>query len=310
MTEITISELVSELEVDLELKVISGIDGADRKITQVDINRPGLALVKYFKHFGWQRIQILGRGEISYLSDLSDEERRDVLSHIFKYEIPCFIVDWGFPPPKELIILSNRHSVPVISTPISTGKLITRLTLYLEEKLAEPIDHYGTLVDIYGIGVLLIGEHSVGKSECALELVERGHRLVADDRILIKRIGNKLIGTAPKSTVNIMEIRGIGIIDIKEMFGYSAICEKKEIELVLSLELWNPNKEYERIGLDEKPTKIYDVDVPTITIPVAPGRNISVIAEVAAINHRLKSMGIKPIEKFIKNGIRKIKKRD
>ncbi|MEW6103770.1 MAG: HPr(Ser) kinase/phosphatase [bacterium] len=300
MAEITIKELIDDLKDDLRFEVIAGQKGLSRLITQADINRPGLALIKYFKHFGYQRIQVLGKGEISYLHDISKKEREGILKNIFQYEIPCFIVDWGQPVPDELIELSNSHNIPIISTPVPTGKLTTNLTLYLEEKFTESTHQYGTLVDIYGVGVLLTGKHSVGKSECALELIERGHRLIADDGVLIKRIGNTLIGEAPPKTANHIEIRGLGIINVQELFGFSAICEKKEIELILHLEIWDDKKEYDRVEPSEKPMKILDVSVPKMLIPVGPGRNMSVIAEIAALNHRLKKMGKKPLNNFIK----------
>lgn len=290
MPTITIKELVDELKDDLQFKIISGEGGLLRKITVSDINRPGLALVKYFTHFGYKRIQVLGKGEISYLHHLSKKQRNEILEEIFRYDIPCFIIDWNLPVPDELIALSNTHNIPVISTPIPTGKLTTKLTLYLEEKFAEPIREYGTLVDVYGVGVLLRGKHSVGKSECALELVERGHRLVADDAVLIKKIGNTLVGEAPPATCNHIEIRGLGIINICELFGFSAICEKKEIDFVLHLELWDEKTEYDRVGFKEHETRILDVVVPKVIVPVAPGRNMAVITEVAALNHRLKKM--------------------
>lgn len=290
MPTITVKDLLDGLKDDLKFKIVGGEAGLSKKITISDINRPGLALIKYFTHFGYKRIQVLGKGEISYIHHLSKKERKEVLEAIFTYDIPCFIVDWNLPVPEELIALSNLHNIPVLSTPIPTGKLITKLTLYLEEKFAEPIREYGTLVDVYGIGVLLTGKHSVGKSECALELVKRGHRLVADDAVLIKRIGNTLRGEAPPATANYIEIRGLGIINICELFGFSAICEKKEIDLVLHMELWDEKTEYDRVGFKEQTTTILDIHVPMVVVPVAAGRNMSVITEAAVLNHRLKRM--------------------
>jgi HPr kinase/phosphorylase len=305
--ELTVKQLMDDMAEPLGLKIVAGAEGIERKITQADINRPGLALVKYFKHFGFRRIQVLGKGEIAYLHDLSTEEREEVLAEFFKYEIPCFIVDWGLPVPAELTHLSNKHNIPVISTPIPTGRLTTQLILYLEEWFAEKIVEYGTLVDVYGVGVFLMGKHSVGKSECALELVERGHRLVADDSVLIKRIGTKLVGEAPPATANHMELRGLGIINVKELFGFSSICQRKEIDLVVMLEIWEEGKEYDRLGMEETRTKILDIEVPTVTIPVAPGRNLAIITEVAAINQRSKKMGMNLAERFIESQKRRLK---
>jgi HPr kinase/phosphorylase len=307
-TEITIKELLNDLGKPLKLKVIAGKYGIERKITEADINRPGLALAKYFKHFGYKRIQILGKGEIAYLHDLSKEERKDILAKFFTYEIPCFIVDWGSPPPKELIAFSDEYNVPVISTPTSTGRLTAQLILYLEERFAAHKLEYGTLIDVYGIGVFLRGKHSIGKSECALELIERGHRLVADDSVLIKRIGTGLIGEPPPPTAEIMEFRGLGIINIKELFGISSICQKKEIDLVIALEEWKEGEEYDRTGLDELKISILDVDIPIITIPVAPGRNLAVITEVAAINQRSKKLGKNTSKRFADKQKKRLKK--
>lgn len=304
---ITIKELLKDLSKPLKLKVIAGKKGLERKIVEANINRPGLALAKHFKYFGFKRIQVLGKGEMAYLNDLREEERRDVLVNFFAYEIPCFIVDWGIPPPKELILFANEYNIPLISTPTSTGQLTTQLIHYLEERLSAYSLEYGTLVDVYGIGVFLRGEHSVGKSECALELIERGHRLVADDAVLIRRIGTKLVGEPPPATAEIMEIRGLGIINIRELFGLSSICQKKEIDLVILLEKWEEGKEYERTGLEELKTTILDVDLPKIVIPVAPGRNLAIITEVAAINQRAKMIGKNMAKRFLAKQNRRLK---
>ncbi|MFH0774508.1 MAG: HPr(Ser) kinase/phosphatase [bacterium] len=309
-TEITVKELLKDLGESLNLKVIAGEKGIERKITEADINRPGLALAGYFTYFGFKRIQILGKGEIAYLHDLPEEERKNILAKFFTYKIPCFIVDWGSPPPKELILFSNEYNIPVISTPTSTGRLTTQLILYLEERFAAHSLEYGTLVDIYGVGIFLRGKHSVGKSECALELVERGHRLVADDSVLIKRIGTGLIGEPPPATAEVMELRGLGIINIKGLFGISSICQKKEIDLVIALEKWEEGKEYDRTGLDELKTRILDVDIPMIIVPVAPGRNLAVITEVAAINQRAKKIKENTAESFADKQKERLKRRD
>ncbi|MEK9149378.1 MAG: HPr(Ser) kinase/phosphatase, partial [Candidatus Desantisbacteria bacterium] len=236
-------------------------------------------------------------------------ERKNILAAFFKYEIPCFIVDWNSQTPKELILFANQYNIPVISTPTPTGRLTTQLVLYLEERFADHSLEYGTLIDVYGVGIFIRGKHSIGKSECALELVERGHRLVADDSVLIKRIGIGLVGQPPPATAEIMEFRGLGIINIKELFGLSSICPKKEIDLVIELEEWKEGKEYDRTGLDELKTKILDVDVPKVVIPVAPGRNLAVITEVAAINQRTKKIGENTAESFAKKQKKRLKDR-
>lgn len=307
-TEITVQELLKDLSVPLNLKVIAGEKGVERKITQADINRPGLALAKYFKHFGYKRIQILGKGEIAYLNDLPKEERKNILSEFFTYEIPCIIIDWGSPAPRELILLANQHNIPIVTTPTPTGRLTVQLVHYLEEKFSAHSLEYGTLIDVYGVGVFLRGDHSIGKSECALELIERGHRLVADDSVLIKRIGTGLTGEPSPATAEVMELRGLGIINIKGLFGISSICQKKEIDLVIALEEWKKGKEYDRTGLDDLKTRILDVDIPMVTIPVAPGRNLAVITEVAAINQRAKKLGEDTAKTFAQKQKERLKK--
>lgn len=284
--------MIEDPNTELEFEIISGKEGLNNEIVAHDINRPGLALAGYLEFFGSKRIQVLGKGEISYLECLNREEREKILEKMFEYEISCFIVTWDQKTPKELIELTKRYKVPLLRTSLPTGMLTALLTFYLERMFAPEISIHANLVEVHGIGVIILGESGIGKSECALELVERGQRLVADDVVKIKRVGpGVLIGFPSEIIGHHMEIRGLGIIDIKEIFGVGYVSPQAKIELAVTLEAWNPKKEYDRLGIDENGIEILGVDIPQILIPLQPGRNIAVIVEVAAMNQRLKRMG-------------------
>jgi HPr kinase/phosphorylase len=300
MSSITIEEMLSDQSAGLELELVAGREGIKKKITTTNINRPGLALAGYFEYFGHKRVQVLGKGEISYLLQLPPEKKREILDKLFQYEITCFIVAWGQEIPPELIEYAEKHKTVILRTPLSTARLTTALTLYLEDKFAPEVSMHGDLVDVYGVGVLILGRSGVGKSECALDLVEKGHRLIADDVVTIKRKRGVLIGTSAELIKYHMEIRGLGIIDIKSLFGTKAICSEKEVELAVNLEEWRSDKEYDRLGLEESAINILDIEIPYLIIPVRPGRNITVIVEVAAMNHRLKQMGYYSAREFSK----------
>ncbi len=284
--------MIEDPTTELEFEIISGKEGLNNEIVAHDINRPGLALAGYLEFFGSKRIQVLGKGEISYLEYLNREEREKILEKMFEYEISCFIVTWGQKTPKELIELTKRYKVPLLRTSLPTGMLTALLTFYLERIFAPEISIHADLVEVHGIGVIILGESGIGKSECALELVERGHRLIADDVIKIRRVGPGVLIGFPSEIVGYhMEIRGLGIIDIKEIFGVGSVSPQAKIELAVNLETWNPKNEYDRLGIDEKIKDILGVHIPQIVIPLQPGRNIAVIVEVAAMNQRLKRMG-------------------
>ncbi|MFC4411501.1 HPr(Ser) kinase/phosphatase [Chungangia koreensis] len=283
------------------LKLVSGEEGIGRHILMSDISRPGLEMAGYFTHYPANRVQLLGKTELSFFAMLKVSDRIDRMRKLCTPDTPAIIVCHDMVVPNELKNVSNDFHVPVLTTKIPTTKFSSLLTNYLESKLAPMTAVHGVLVDIYGIGVLLTGKSGVGKSETALELIKKGHRLVADDSVEIRQESeNTLVGNAPKLIEHLLEIRGLGIIDIMTLFGASAVRTHKRISLVIDLELWDPEKQYDRLGLEEDKMKIIDTELTKLTIPVRPGRNLAVIIEVAAMNFRLKRMGVNAAEEFSK----------
>jgi HPr kinase/phosphorylase len=284
-----------------DLKLVSGEEGIGRHILMSDISRPGLEIAGYFTHYPANRVQLLGKTELSFFAMLKVSDRIDRMRKLCTPDTPAIIVCHDMEVPNELKSVSNDFHVPVLTTKIPTTKFSSLLTNYLESKLAPMTAVHGVLVDIYGIGVLLTGKSGVGKSETALELIKKGHRLVADDSVEIRQESeNTLVGNAPKLIEHLLEIRGLGIIDIMTLFGASAVRTHKRISLVIDLELWDPEKQYDRLGLEEDKMKIIDTELTKLTIPVRPGRNLAVIIEVAAMNFRLKRMGVNAAEEFSK----------
>lgn len=283
---------VMELVRHFQLEIVAGEDGLNRLITVDDLYRPGLEMAGYFQYHPTERIQILGRTEISFVNTLTSEERRERMRKICLDETPCIIISRGLEAPEDLIEFSNEHQVPVLRSNIATTILSSRITGFLEQKLAPTATIHGVLVDVYGVGMLITGGSGIGKSETALELVKRGHRLVADDAVEILQTSDGILtGTAPELIRHLLEIRGLGIINVMTLFGAGAVRTQKRIGLVIRLENWQPDKQYDRLGLDEETTKIIETNIPLVTIPVRPGRNLAVIIEVAAMNFRLKRMG-------------------
>lgn len=281
------------------LTLVSGHDGIGRYITTSDISRPGLEMAGYFTHYPANRVQLIGKTELSFFEMLPEDVKKERMFNLCSQDTPAIIVCRGMEVPKELIDASNENNVPVLSSEMITTRFSSRLTNFLESKLAPSTAVHGVLVDVYGIGVLIIGKSGVGKSETALELIKKGHRLVADDCVEIYQEGeNMLIGSPPPLLEHLLEIRGVGIIDIMTLFGASAIRPYKRITLVIELEDWNPDKTYDRLGLDEEKMKIIDTEITKLTIPVQPGRNVSVIIEVAAMNYRLKRLGVNAAQEF------------
>ncbi|GKW47480.1 MULTISPECIES: HPr(Ser) kinase/phosphatase [unclassified Planococcus (in: firmicutes)] len=284
-----------------DLKLISGQEGLGRHIPISDISRPGLEMAGYFTHYPANRMQLLGKTELSFFALLEADERRNRMMKLCTEETPAIIVSHGMDVPAELVDASSKTHVPVLSTQMPTTRFSSLLTNYLESQLAPTTAVHGVLVDIYGVGVLITGKSGVGKSETALELVKKGHRLVADDCVEIHQEGeNTLVGHPPKLIEHLLEIRGVGIIDIMTLFGASAVRMFKRISLVIDLEIWDQEKTYDRLGLEEEKMRIIDTDLTKLTIPVRPGRNLSVIIEVAAMNYRLKRMGVNAAEEFSK----------
>ncbi|MFX3673838.1 MAG: HPr(Ser) kinase/phosphatase [Paenisporosarcina sp.] len=282
-----------------DLTLVCGQEGIGRHIAVSDISRPGLEMAGYFTHYPGNRVQLLGKTELSFFDMLLPDERIDRMQKLCSPDTPAIIISHGMDVPEELKKASNDQHVPVLTTKMTTTRFSSLLTNFLESKLAPTTAVHGVLVDIYGVGVLITGKSGVGKSETALELVKRGHRLVADDCVEIRQEAeNTLVGNAPRLIEHLLEIRGLGIIDIMTLFGASAIRSFKRISLVIDLEIWDANKTYDRLGLEEEKMKIIDTDLTKLTIPVRPGRNLAVIIEVASMNYRLKRMGVNAAEEF------------
>lgn len=294
------------LEIDasrknLNLECVAGKNGLDRIIKSKDINRPGLALSGFFDHFAYDRIQIIGKGEFLYIKKLIEENNIENIKKFMSYEIPCIIFTNKEIIPKDIIDLGNINNIPILITPLNSVDIISAIFQILGDVFALRTIMHGVLVEVFGIGVLIKGKSGIGKSETALELLERGHRLIADDTIEIKNYQDRdLIGRGTRIISHHMEIRGIGIINVKHLFGVGAIRFEKKIQLVIELEEWDPSHEYDRLGTEAKTIDILGIKVPYILLPVMPGRNIPIIIETAAMNQRLKMMGINSAKEFNK----------
>jgi HPr kinase/phosphorylase len=279
----------------LTLELLAGARGADRLITSPHVQKTGLALAGFHEYLKPGRVLIFGESEIRYLESLTDEARADSLHLAFTHDFPCVLITGGFVPPAALLAEAERTGCPVLQTAIATPTAIAKLSSMLEDRLAERSILHAGLLDVLGLGLLIAGESGTGKSECALDLIVRGHRLVADDTVEVRRRSDtSLIGSCPELTRHHMELRGLGIINIKELFGVAATRTAKRIELVVQLERWDPARQYERIGLDDEFHEILGVKLPLIRMPVAPGRNIAVLVEVAARNQLLRLRGHHP----------------
>lgn len=283
---------VQELVKNFQLEVVEGECGLDRLIETSDLSRPGLEMAGFFTYYPAERVQILGRTELGFFEGLAYAQKAERMKLLCHKDTPCIIVSRQLEIPETLLRASRETGVPVLRSSLKTTTLFSRITDYLEGRLAPRITMHGVLVEIYGIGVLITGDSGIGKSETALELVKRGHRLVADDSVEIRQTtDNTLIGNAPELIRHLLEIRGLGIINAMTLFGAGAVRNYKKIAMVVRMEFWQPDRQYDRVGLDEETIKIMDTELPIITIPVKPGRNLAVIIEVAAMNYRLKRMG-------------------
>ena len=281
----TVRQLIKYAGYELQLEVTAGHEGLDRALKTAESNRPGLALCGHYDHFGYERIQILGHGEISYIDSLPLIEQAAILQKFLSYDLPCVIVTNNLPIPAELVTIGNHVNIPILATRLSSAVLTTRLLLFLEDEFGPSEYVHGNLVDVFGVGVLILGESGIGKSECALELLQRGHRLIADDTVLLKRVsGHRVFGMRPQPLKHYMEVRGLGIVDVIGLFGVTAVGDRTQVELVVTLELWDETKAYDRTGLDEEFYSFHNEKIPYVVIPVAPGRNISNLIEAAAMN--------------------------
>ncbi|HEX8960360.1 MAG TPA: HPr(Ser) kinase/phosphatase [Geobacteraceae bacterium] len=296
---LAIEELLREKEYGLDLKLVAGEKGLSHRIFSSRIQKPGLALTGYTEHLHPDRLQVLGNTEISYLRQLPEERAADAIGKLCSFPISAFIITKGLEPPDVLKGEAERAGIPLLVTPHQSSTFISLITKFLEERLLPTTHIHGVLVDVLGVGVLLLGKSGIGKSECALDLVIRGHRLVADDIIYIKKkMPAALVGQAGETIQYHMEIRGLGIINVKDLYGVSSIREKKIIDLVLELIDWDPVQEYDRLGIDDQVYTILGVGLPHLKIPVRPGRNLTSIIEVAARNFLLKGMGYHSAREF------------
>lgn len=276
----------------LDLEVLNPTNRVEMDVNVTDINRPGMQFCNFYEYFAYERPQVIGKVEMTYLESLDPEKRRIVLEKYMSYPLPCIIVCWGMTPPREMLDIATGQDIPVFQSKDQTTGLTYRAITYLNRELAPHVTRHGVLVDVYGVGVLLTGESGVGKSEVALDLVRRGHQLCADDVVDICRVAeNSLVGECPEMVRHFMEIRGIGIIDIRAMYGVGSVVRSKSIDMVIHMEHWDNSKEYDRLGLKEETTDILGVKVPYQVMPVRPGRNLAIIVEVAARNLSLKQMG-------------------
>ena len=296
-TQVNLIKLINEFHLE---KIYAPQNLESVMIKSCDVHRPGIQLSEgFFDYFDSDRIQILGKVEHSYMMQKTSQEQKEAYEKLMSTGIPAAIVTRGLDIPDELKIAAEKYNVPLLRTEESTSSFMAALIASLNLSLAPCITRHGVLVEVYGEGVLLLGESGVGKSETAVELIKRGHRLVADDAVEIRKVSAKtLVGSSPEIIRHFIELRGIGIVDVKKIFGMGAVKNTESINLVINLEIWQQGKSYERLGLDKEVTNLLGIDVPSLTIPVRPGRNLAVIIEIAAMNHRQQKMGYNAAEEL------------
>ena len=289
MASVSLTRIIEKMKLE---NLTPEIDVSSIRITQPDINRPALQMAGYFEHFDATRLQIIGFVEYTYMEGLSQERKREIYGELMTYDIPCIVFCRELKPDPIFMETALEHHVPLLSTRKSTSAFMAEIIRWLNVKLAPCISVHGVLVDVYGEGVLITGESGIGKSEAALELIKRGHRLVTDDVVELRKVSDDtLIGTAPDITKHFIELRGIGIVDVKALFGASSVKDTQNVDLVIRLEDWDKDKEYDRLGLEENYTEYLGNKIVCHNIPIRPGRNLAVICESAAVNHRQKKMG-------------------
>ena len=310
MSELTIDALLKQYGRPLGLRLLAGDKGIGRTINSADANRPGLTLTGFVEIFTFAPVQILGNLEIDYLRSLPPDRRLQALEIIYQFELPCIVVTGRGRLLPELRILANKNNIPLLRTEFDTTKFIHLLHFYLDPVFSPQVTMHGTLVDVHGVGLLVVGRSSIGKSEIGLDLVERGHRLVADDTVIITRQAQGiLVGRSPELLQDHMEIRGIGVVDIKRLFGIGGTRRQKRVEVIVTLVDWQADFDYERIGIDDKGKLILGVEVPEITVPIFPGKNITVIAEAIAFNYLLRLDGYHAAQEFNKRLIRRMQRK-
>jgi HPr kinase/phosphorylase len=297
--KLTVGRLLERMRETLALEPLANQNGFEREILSPNVSSPGLILAGYVERFPAHRLQVFGETEVSYIASRSEADRRKILGTYFSFPIPAVFITKGQQPPAEMGELAATAGVPIIGSRLKTNEFYTRIKPWLEEEFAPTTTLHGSLADVFGVGLLFIGRSGIGKSECVLDLVERGHRLVADDVVMVSRRGTEvLLGRGHELQRHYMEIRGVGLVDIPSVFGIRAVRQQKRIEVVVELVDWDPELVIDRTGLDREGTTILDVTLPKIAVPLNPGKNITVIAEVIAMNHLLKYSGIDPAERF------------
>ena len=293
---VALSDLVKEFDLQVEF---ASTDYDSIRLTVEDVSRPGIQLAGYFDHFDPMRLQVLGKVEMSYLSRLSDDARALVLDRLLSYKFPALLITRNIEPHPQCLQMAKKHNVTLLRSTDPTSTVVSPIITYLKSALAPRVTRHGVLMEVYGEGVLLTGESGIGKSEAAVELLKRGHRLIADDAVEIKRIsGKSLIGTAPDLIRDYVELRGIGIVNVAKLFGMGAVKIDNTIDLVVNIVPWNTHEVYDRLGLEDQYTEILGVKIPINTIPITPGRNLAVILEVAAMNNRQRKFGYNPAKEF------------
>ena len=293
---------LSEMAEKMDLKNLTpDVSLSDKEAHVPDINRPALQLAGYFDHFDSDRVQIIGYVEYTYLQTLTEEKKNRMYEELLSHQIPCIVFSRNLEPDEELLRKAERKDTPILTTSKQTSDFMAEIIRWMNVKLAPCISIHGVLVDVYGVGVLIMGESGIGKSEAALELIKRGHRLVTDDVVEIRKVSDDtLVGSAPDITRHFIELRGIGIVDVKSMFGVQSVRETQNIDLVITLEDWSREKEYDRLGLEENYTEFLGNRVVCHSIPIRPGRNLAIIVESAAVNHRQKQMGYNAAQELYK----------
>ena len=296
MYSVPLKSLVEEFSLEV---AFAATDFDKVRLTVEDVARPGLQLAGYFDHFEPMRLQVMGNAEASFMQKLKPDERAITYDRLFSYKFPALLVARNLPVDPLCLEMAKKHNVTVLRCSEATSTMISAIIAYLKAALAPRITRHGVLVEVFGVGLLLMGESGLGKSEAAVELLKRGHRLVADDAVEIRKVATgSLVGTAPKLIRNYVELRGIGIINVAKMFGMSAVKDENPIDLVVNIVPWDNNEAYDRLGLNDQYMEILDVQVPMNTIPITPGRNLAVILEVAAMNNRQRRMGYNPAKEF------------
>ena len=294
----------------LKIKCLTDSIGLDNEIIGYEVNRPGMALFRYFKDFAFERIQIFGNGEGNYVMTLAEEKKIDIFEELFKYKMPICIFTYNLIPPESFLEIAKKNNACVVISELKTADMVRNIENLVEEEFTESFTIHGGLVEVFGVGVLILGKSGVGKSEATLELISKGHRLISDDTVEFKKLNDgRIIGRKNEFIKHNMEVRGIGVVDISRLSGMSAIRDKKRLDLVIELESWNDDEQYDRMGLEEKTYNILDTEIPYLKIPVRAGRNICILIETAAKNLRLKEMGYNSAKELNKNLIAQIGKR-